>query len=446
MSSISSESPWKNYGNILVRVFSIYFLLQVLPLDWKFYRELFSINWLDLYYGDIFNIAHYQPRFLSATQTYADWGILLGIAILATALTLTIGPKKIDEKKFYYWVRVVVRYRLAIALIAYGIIKIFPLQSPFPSLSNLNTQYGEFNRWKLFSLSLGIVPSYESFLGFVEAILGIGLLYRKTASISAFLVIIFTGNVFMSNIAYEGGEAVYSFYLISLAVFVLFYDLQRLFSLLILQKPTAPAISRPVLTSLWQKRGRIILKVAVVVFFIGIYGFKANTAYREDSLQYPSNPGVPGISGIYNVSEFRLNGTPHPYSLFDSTRWQDVVFEEWNTISIRSKQPVLIDSTNTDRIYKKDSDRVYELQGSAGRHYYSYEVDSSKQILRLRNRNRNYPADTLVLEYAFVAPNQITLSGLYNGNDSLYVVLDRLHKKYLLKEVAQRGRRRGLKL
>ena len=76
-----------------------------------------------------------------------------------------------------------------------------------------------FTRWKLFSLSLGIVPGYESFLGAVEILAGLLLLNRKTASIGAFIVIIFTGNVFVSNLAYEGGEQVYSLYLIVLALF-----------------------------------------------------------------------------------------------------------------------------------------------------------------------------------------------------------------------------------
>ncbi len=239
--SLRQPNSWSNFEKIAFRIFFVYFFIQAVPLDWKFYRDLFSINWFHIQFTDIFNIAHYSPRFLTGPQTYADWGIIFLLAILgACAWTVTEKNKRENYNQLYYLLRVIVRYRLAIGIIAYGFIKLFPIQAPYPSLSNLNTNYGDFTRWKLFSLSLGIVPGYESFLGTVEIVAGLLLLYRKTASVGAFIIIIFTGNVFVSNIAYEGGEQVYSLYLITLATFVLWYDLGRLFNLLILQKPAKP--------------------------------------------------------------------------------------------------------------------------------------------------------------------------------------------------------------
>jgi hypothetical protein len=319
------------------------------------------------------------------------------------------------------------------------------LQSPYPSISNLNTDYGDFNRWKLFSLSLGIVPSYEFFLGLVEVILGLLLLYRKTASIAAFIILIFTGNVFVSNIAYDGGEEVYSLYLISLALFILAYDIKRIISLLILQKPTVPNRYKPSLTLRWQKYARLTLKAGVVLFFVVLYGFKTGAGYYNDSYQYPRAKGLDGWAGIYNVSEFRINDQTVPYSLTDPQRWKDVVFEEWNTISIRSNRPVLLDSTNVDHIYSNDADRIYELEGSAGRHYYSYDVDAANQLLVLHNRNKNYKGETLRLRY-LKNGNQLTLAGTDQNNDSVHVVLNKIDKRYLLEEAAKQGRRRGLKL
>ena len=92
------------------------------------------------------------------------------LAIIATFIWSFIETKKaraIDNNTLYYWVRVIVRYRLAIAVFAYGFIKLFPLLSPYPSISNLNTQYGSLTDWKMFSLSLGI-SDYYSFLGFIK--------------------------------------------------------------------------------------------------------------------------------------------------------------------------------------------------------------------------------------------------------------------------------------
>lgn len=445
--TITSETTvWKAYEKALFRIFFIYFLVQAVPLDWKFYQQLFAIDWVHLHYGDIFNLAHYTPRFYSGPDTFANWAIIFGIALIGAAVwSYGDAGKEKNYNNLYYWIRTIVRYRLAIAIIAYGFIKLFPLQAPYPSISNLNTEYGYFNRWKLFSLSLGVVPSYEFFLGLVEIIIGIGLLYRKTASIASFIIIIFTGNVFVSNIAYDGGEYVYSLYLISLAIFILTYDLQRIIRLLILQKPTAPNHFRPLFTT-WQKYGRWIAKSAVVFFFIIVYGFKTRSGYHNDPYQYPTTPGLAGKAGIYNVSEFSINHQSVPYSDTDPLRWQDVVFEKWNTISIRSNRPVLIDSTNTDHVSVKDDGRLYELEGSAHRHYYSYEADVENHVLTLYNRNPNYEGETLVLHYSEPTPSQLILAGIDYNRDSVYVVLDKIDKKYLLEEAAKQGRRRGLKL
>ncbi|MRG47993.1 DoxX family protein [Chitinophaga sp. SYP-B3965] len=424
---------WNNREKIFFRFFFIYFLLQVVPLDPKYFL---SVNWLDLHYGDIFNIAHYNPQFFSG---YASWGFIALLALAGTAIWTYIDRnKRISYDHLYYWIRVAVRYRLAIALFAYGFLKFYPLQAPYPSLSNLNTYYGDYTRWKLFSLSLGIVPNYQSFLGLVEIITGGLLLYRKTASVGAFIVLIFTGNVFMSNIAYEGGEQVYSLYLITLALFLLSFDIQRLAQLLILQKPVFPNRFHVTLTKSWQRYSRIALKSLVIFLFVLAYAFKLS---MSQTYQFPATAGLADAAGIYNVAEFSRNKDTIPYSKTDPLRWQDVVFEKWATISIRSNRPVIIDSNNLERVTAGEDDKIYELEGTTGRHYYSYDVDTLKQVLTLRNKNKHYQGEQLVLHY-----NRLNDSKLVLSNDSLYVVLDKIPKKWLLEEVAREGRRKSIKL
>jgi len=450
---------WKGYEKFLFRLFFIYFFLQAVPLDWKYYRQVFSIDWSSLGYGAIFKLAHYAPRFTSGTPGYVDWGILLAIAFSGA-----IGWTVIDTRRYhvtnydngYYWLRVIVRYRLAIGIIAYGFIKLFPLLSPYPSLSNLNTEYGDFTRWKLFSLSLGIVPSYESFLGAVEIVGGLLLFYRKTASIGAFIIAVFLGNVFMSNVAYGGGEEVYSLYLSSLALFVLSYDAVRLLNLLLLQRAAAPNRYRPVFAGRGRRYARLAFKTAFILFFVVLYGFKTRSGYKHAPYQFPTSKGLPGAAGIYNVSEFIIGKDTLAYSKTDSTRWQDVVFENWATLSIRSNRPVLLDSNNSERPGLPDDERDYELEGSAGRHYYTYTNDSVNRLLTLRNKNPHYAGERWVLHYERPLGSRIVLSGVGSvgsggegvgsGKDSVYAVLDRIDKKYLLEEARKRGRQGGLSL
>lgn len=57
------SSEWKGYQKALLRFFFVYFVIQAVPLDWKYYAQLFSMEWGNLHYGDLFNLSRYYPRF-----------------------------------------------------------------------------------------------------------------------------------------------------------------------------------------------------------------------------------------------------------------------------------------------------------------------------------------------------------------------------------------------
>ncbi|NRF39525.1 DoxX family protein [Pedobacter foliorum] len=440
MTSIKTEQSadhWKGYEKLIFRFLFIYFLLQTIPLDWRYYRGIFSINWLDLKYGDIFFISRYFPSF-STTGSFTEWFIIAIVAAIGTVLWTIREKKEANYDVLHYWLRTILRYRLAIGVIGYGFLKFFPLQAPFPSISNLNTNYGDFTDWKLFSLSLGVVPNYESFLGAVELLAGFLLFFRRTASVGALIILVFTGNVFMSNLAYGGGEYVYSLYLISLALFIFAYDAGRIYRLIALGKPTHPNLFHPSFLG-WQAKARIVVKVLLVFFFVAVYGFKTYEGFKYDPYQFPKQDGLADAAGIYNVKEFKINNEIHPYSASDSIRWKDVVFEKWATISIRSKRPVILDSINYEQIVSRDVDRNYELSGSGGRHYYSYKVDTLKHVLFLENKNKNYRNEKLTLNFSRPDSVSIVLSGVNENKDSIYVLLEKLDKKYPIK-LGRRGR------
>jgi hypothetical protein len=447
MASILSSS-----GNIerskieknLTRFFSIYFILQVLPIDFRFIKHFYAINWLNVDYRDIFYLTRFSPTF-TGDDSFLNWLFLGILALIGTFFLNRNTSKPINYDALYYWARVAVRYRLAIAVIGYGFLKFYPIQAPIPSISNLNTNYGDFTAWKLFSLGLGVVPGYQSFLGLIEIAAGLLLFNRKTATIAALIILPFTGNVAISNIAYEGGEYIYAFYLISLALFLFAFDAFRLFNLLSLDKATKPNRYKPVHEG-YFKQYRIVVKTLFIAFFVIFYGYKTKLGYEKGGYQFPTEKGIENISGLYNVSEFKWNGTEIPYSKTDSVRWQNVVFEKWNTISIKSNQKINPVHLPTEELFVADSARIYELAGAQGRHYYSYDFNPQLGWLTLKNRNSNHGDDKLYLSYKPLNDSTIVLSGITSKKDSVHAVLNKINKKYLTFEAQQTGRRNGIKL
>jgi hypothetical protein len=432
---------WSEKQKGIFRFLFLFFTIQALPLSVDVFKAVFGINWFHISYGDIFNITRLSAKFIPGPDSLFNWIIIAVLAVIGSVIWSRSKFRDQDYNTLYYWLRVIVRYRLAIGIIGYGFIKFFPLQAPFPSISNLNTSYGDFNDWKIFSMSLGIVPNYESFLGAIEIIAGLLLFFRRTATIGALIIVVFTGNVFISNLAYEGGEYVYSIYLVSFALFVLSFDAIRIYNLISLERPTEPNKFKPQLTNR-QQTIRLVIKALVIFFFVFLYGFKTYSGFRNDPYQFPHTRGLAQASGIYNVSEFRLNNKILPYSATDPVRWKDVVFEKWATISVRSNRPVIVDSANYEQVIQKDADRDYELAGSAGRHYYSYTADTLNHVLALQNKNPHYKGEKLQLKYARPDSSTIILSGINQQKDSIYVVLTKLNKKYPL----SMGRRRVLKI
>ena len=191
------QHEWSENDKTLFRFFFLFFIIQALPLSVDFFKVIFGFNWLQISYGDIFNITRLSAKFIPGADSFFNWVIIIALAIIGSIIWGRSSYKEQDYNKLYYWLRAIVRYRLAIGIIGYGFIKFFPLQAPFPSISNLNTAYGDFNDWKIFSMSLGIVPSYEAFLGGLEILAGLLLFFRRTATIGALLIVVFTGNVFI---------------------------------------------------------------------------------------------------------------------------------------------------------------------------------------------------------------------------------------------------------
>ncbi|MFZ4102004.1 MAG: hypothetical protein ACOYKR_08615, partial [Sphingobacterium thalpophilum] len=217
--------------------------------------------------------------------------------------------------------------------------------------------------------------------------------------------------------------------------------------------------------------------------------------FKYDPYKQPSTAGIKELRGNYNVSEFRLNDSIIPYSPNDTVRWQQATFEKWTTLTFKVNKPVFIDPSNGGGSPMRDIQRTFEITGTAGgQRAFHYYADSIDKVLYLQDKNAvsamrksgnnestpvnggkiGYPKDwisdrawknigdenkmidkrafstrrdrefarkpreinrdKMVLKYSTKDGSRVILSGLNENRDSIYVVLDRVERKYNLSE------------
>lgn len=428
------------YQVLALRLATVFFAILVIPLDYKFYTWLFSGEWLDFQITRLVKLVSYLPSFFNELNNehqtgigaFSSWGVALLLAIIGVAAWQVLERKgsirSIDNNRLYRWFRVILRYKLAIILISFGSLKLFPLQFPFPSLSNLHTNYGDFLPWKIWYHTLGVTPNYTAFLGGVEVLAGLLLCSNRTVGFGAALTLGIHINVLFSSFSYQLGNQVFATFVFLIATILFAHDVPRLYSLLYQGKTTPAEKEVPLVTVRVKLVSKALFFVLAAVIFLS-----ALFNYKHDRYLIPSTPGLPNAAGLYNVREFIFNNDTLPYSRTNPNRWQNVIFEEWATLSIKTAKPVKVDSTLYLTASLTDINRVYESAGVDGRRYFSYTADSTGR-LQLLNKNKHHATEQYTLTVQRPDNNTIILEGVNENNDHIKAVLERLDRKYLLIE------------
>lgn len=174
------------------------------------------------------------------------------------------------------------------------------------------------------------------------------------------------------------------------------------------------------------------------------------------------------VNGFYDVGELITSTFIVLLAsfLFISVRCRHAIFENWSTLSYKVNRGAIADrmigyspllvkddkkNNRLNQVNTKDSDKLakqkknrdlgvtrWEVGGMAGdRRYFFYTADTVKKVLYLQNKNKNHDDETQVLHYTRPTSNRFILTGVNEFRDSIYVVPDRVDKKYPLEEGRQ---------
>lgn len=463
---------WTRTQKIAFRIFFLYILILCIPWYPQFYKSLFNLDLSNLNYHNIQGIvAFWPPQFVLIESEEGVFGLLnyinliiaLVLAIVGGLIWTVVGKDKQNYSNWYYWINVLARYRLAYGMVGWGLKKAFPMQMVKPTIGMLNTSFADFAEKKLYWSHVGVSFDYTVFLGFAEIIPGLLLLHRKSAVLGAALAAVVTFNICIANHAYDAGVSVPAAYFAIIGIFAAWYDLPKIWNLLVSEKDVAPYRYYPTLSSPISKYTAKGIKYSFNFIFVILatylwgYGF-----FNGNNYNIPSTKGIENTAGLYSVDYYSNNGVEIPYSPSDSLRWHDVIFEEWSSLSYTTNRPAIVDrmigyspvrvkakkQSRYNQPNTQDSDRFarlkknrdlgvtrWEVGGMKGdRRYFFYQPDSLSNTLYLQNKNRAHKDETQVLALNFEDRDKIKLSGINEFGDSIQVYLNKIDKNYPLIE------------
>ena len=329
-----------------------------------------------------------------------DWVLvfcLLVISIVATAIWSLLDRQRESYSTPAKWFRLFVRISLAGQMISYGLVKVVPLQMPYPFLTRLVEPFGNFSPMGVLWFSIGASPAYETFAGCAELLGGILLIFPRTTLLGALVCLADMIQVFMLNMTYDVPVKLLSFHLILLSLFLLTPDLQRLARFFFLNRPTDPSRQPPLFSTLRANRIAFLAQIVFGVWLLTMHAYGIWTNLHPGRGESP-------LYGIWEVDQLSIDGQIRSPLLNDYDRWRRVVFDFPTRVSfqrmdesfagfgvtINTDAKTLALTKNSDKNWKADltfqrptQDRL-TLDGTMDNHKVHMELrlfDRSKLLL-----------------------------------------------------------------
>jgi hypothetical protein len=300
-----------------------------------------------------------QQRQTGSGDTLFDWVTIALFAVVAAlaAAIWSLASRRHELRRLHELLRIYVRYGLAATMFSYGFIKIFPAQFPAPDPARLMEPYGQFSPMGVLWAFMGVSTPYQIITGAGEVAGGVLLLFRRTASVGALLLLGVIGNVVLLNFCYDVPVKQYSLHLWLMALFLAAPDLRLLFETLVRRRAVQP---RPVDWEPARRRWRLALRIskaALVAWMLFIGAFRGWKGYQQWG---PGRAALP-FEGIWTVED-RGEGSPP---------WLRVGLGSWRASVTTPDQPY----TAYGLRYDDKSGRLTLMERNAGERSFKVRVE-----------------------------------------------------------------------
>lgn len=251
------------------------------------------------------------------TFDYVQLLLIASVGVLGTIVWSIVDRRRRAYPRLAAAAIVVLRYVLGQAMLRYGFSKIFKLQFPDLQPGRLEERIGEMSPMGLVWTFMGYSRPYTMFAGFAEAIGGALLLWRRTATIGALVIIPVMTNVVLLNFCYDVPVKVYSTELLVMAIVIASPSFRRLLGA-VLGRAVAEVPPRVRMSPLGEWTRRIAALALTAAIAAGLY------------VQFSGRPDVNGhgheLYGAWAVDTFTADGVEHPPLTTDPDRWRLCIF------------------------------------------------------------------------------------------------------------------------
>ncbi|MBF6212553.1 DoxX family protein [Nocardia puris] len=248
---------------------------------------------------------------------------VLAVAVLVTAVWSIADRRRPAYPTLAAWFVTGMRLCLGGQMLLYGSVKAVPNQMPYPELTTLLEPYGNLSLMGVLWNQVGVSPAYQVLLGTAEVLGGLLLFLPRTATAGALLSLVSMAQVFVLNMTYDVPVKILSFHLVLLSLIVLAPQAKRLLNFLVLQRVTEPAVQPKLFGSARANRIAAVVQVALGLWVCAGAGYGAWVNWREYGYGAPK----PELYGIWDVTEFAVEGTPVPPLTTDEYRWQRLIID-----------------------------------------------------------------------------------------------------------------------